>query len=271
MVLSGYFAFDYNSNLCFGLRDNKKMTNEKITDITLVLDRSGSMSIIQAATQTGVRNFIKDQQDNAKEFGLKTAITYVQFDDQYEVVVNGVDIQSFEPPELFPRGWTALYDAIGKTIHHTGARLRDLQSRLRPGKVLFVIVTDGEENASKEFKFEAIQKMITHQRDVYSWEFLFLGANLDAQKLGTSFGIARGSTMSYSASPLGATAAFAAASDASMLYNNARSRSANFSSASYQAQATLGVSNDFSDASDMKVTTASTAQPNVVKTGSGNV
>jgi hypothetical protein len=117
-----------------------------------------------------------------------------------------------------PRGTTALLDAIGRTINTIGERLTKTPESDRPAKVLIVILTDGLENASQEFKRPQILSMIKHQREVYSWEFLFLGANQDAIKAGSEIGIAPGSAVTFSAEPGGTAQAFAAVACASAAY-----------------------------------------------------
>jgi hypothetical protein len=107
-----------------------------------------------------------------------------------------------------PRGSTALFDAIGRTLVATGARLNAMPATQRPGKVLFVIQTDGYENASREFRAQQIQEMIAHQRDKYGWQFVFLGANQDAIMSAAQFGIPPGSALSYGATANGTMAAF---------------------------------------------------------------
>ncbi len=110
-------------------------------------------------------------------------LSLVQFDDQYEVVYLDKDINSADKlneATFQPRGMTALYDAIGRTINSVGQRLADLSEDERPDKVLFVIMTDGFENASQEFNSARISEMINHQRNIYKWKFMFIGANQDA-------------------------------------------------------------------------------------------
>lgn len=168
-------------------------------DITLVLDRSGSMDFIKKDVIGGFNKFLKEQQAIPGD----ATITLVQFDHIYEVVYEGKKLQEaslLDDTIYQPRGWTALLDAIGKTIDKTGKRLSDMSEDQRPEKVIFVIQTDGYENASKEFSNDKIISMITRQQDVYKWEFVFLGANQDAIATASKMGISATHSMTYQAS-----------------------------------------------------------------------
>lgn len=178
--------------------------NNNLTDITVVLDRSGSMSSVANDTKGGFDQFVNDQQKASGEANL----TLVQFDNQYEFVHRGKPIKDIPPLDFQPRGSTALLDAIGRAIIETGARLKGTSEHERPSKVVFVIITDGEENSSKEFKRSQINEMIKHQRDIYKWEFVFLGANQDVIKEAGDLGIATASAMSYAHNSRGVKAAF---------------------------------------------------------------
>lgn len=147
-----------------------------LTDITLVIDRSGSMEAIREDAEGGVNAFVREQ---AKQPG-EALLTLVQFDTQYEFVHEGVPVQQVPAYRLAPRGRTALLDAVGRAINETGERLAKMAEADRPGLVIFVIVTDGEENASAEFSKAQIKAKIDHQQSQYKWQFTFLGANQDA-------------------------------------------------------------------------------------------
>lgn len=177
-------------------------------DITVVLDRSGSMESIKSDTIGGFNTFLQEQKDTLDEGDL---LTLVQFDDQYEVVHDAVPLEKVEPLDdktFVPRGWTALLDALGRSINSTGARLAAMKEEDRPKKVIFVIVTDGLENRSKEFKHKQIMEMIEHQSEKYSWDFIYLGANQDAIKVGNSLGIATSDSMTYAATSSGTRGAW---------------------------------------------------------------
>lgn len=167
------------------------------TDITLVLDRSGSMEAVRSDTIGGFNAFLKDQQ-NA---GVGTAtITLVQFDDIYEPVYRAIALTDAPPlttKTFVPRGSTALLDAVGQAITETGARLAALPEAERPDKVIFVILTDGQENASHKCTMPQISDMIRHQRDTYNWEFVFLGANQDAIATAAQIGVNAEAALTY--------------------------------------------------------------------------
>jgi uncharacterized protein YegL len=185
------------------------MANEKLTDITFILDRSGSMESIRNDTIGGFNAFLDAQTKAPGE----AVVTLVQFDNEYEVDYQAVSAKLVRPLDsesFVPRGATALNDAIGRTVTETGKRLAAMAEKDRPGKVMIIIMTDGAENASTDYKgpsgIERIKKMIEHQKDVYSWAFLFLGANLNAQKTSTGYGIGAGNAMQYAAHGAGTKA-----------------------------------------------------------------
>lgn len=171
-------------------------------DITIVLDRSGSMNSIKDDTIGGFNTFLEEQ----KKLNDDDLLTLVQFDNEYEIIHNAVPLKEIEPltnKTFIPRGSTALLDALGRTINSTGARLAAMKEEDRPDKVIFVIITDGHENASREFKHENVMEMINHQSEKYSWDFIYLGANQDAIDVGTKLGIGAGSSMTYASTSVG--------------------------------------------------------------------
>lgn len=177
------------------------------TDITIILDRSGSMESVKADTIGGFNNFLSEQQKVEGEASL----SLVQFDDQYEVVYEDVDIQSADrltARTFQPRGSTALFDAVGRTIDAVGQRLAALPGAERPDKVLLVIMTDGFENASREFSADRISAMINHQHNVYQWEFMFIGANQDAVLSARAIGIQSSAALTYAANSEGTQIAY---------------------------------------------------------------
>ena len=179
-----------------------------LTDITVVLDRSGSMASVADDTRGGFDTFVADQ----KKAPGEAVLTLVQFDDTYEFVYNARPIRDIGKLEFVPRGSTALLDAIGRAINETGDRLRKMRESDRPGKVVFVIITDGQENASHEFTKAKVNDMISHQRNQYKWEFVFLGANQDAIQEASAIGISGLNAMTYSHNAGGVKAAFTATS-----------------------------------------------------------
>lgn len=167
------------------------MKNNKI-ELVFVLDRSGSMSGLEEDTIGGYNAFL----DNlAKEADVK--VTTILFDHLVETLYDGVSGRSarLNARQYFVRGSTALLDAVGKTIHTVDKRQLCTEPADRPAKTIFVITTDGMENASTEFSYDLIQKMITRQRTREGWEFIFMGANIDvraeSQKMGIDPDLAR--------------------------------------------------------------------------------
>lgn len=181
--------------------------NKDLTDITVVMDRSGSMSSCRSDAEGGINSLIEEQ----KKLPGQVIFSLVQFDDQYEFVYNGVPLTDVKPVTIIPRGWTALLDAVGRAIAETGERLKKLEADERPGLVVFVIVTDGLENMSKEYTLDRIKQMIEHQQSKYKWQFTYLGANQDAFQVAGNMGIHKSAVSNYDAEEKTA-GAFAAAS-----------------------------------------------------------
>lgn len=166
---------------------------DDLTDITLVVDRSGSMESIRDDAEGGINALITDQ---AAQPG-QALLTLVQFDTEYEFIHRGVAIGRVPRYRLSPRGSTALLDAVGRAINETGSRLAALPEAERPGLVVFVVMTDGHENASREFSKADIRKMIEHQQNTYSWKFTFLGADASAFDEASSMGMDAGAAAQY--------------------------------------------------------------------------
>ncbi len=172
------------------------MVRSDYTHISLVLDRSGSMSTIRTDTIGGLNTFLKDQ----REVAGRVTVSMVQFDTEYEVLYNGVelaDVKDLTEDTFVPRGMTALLDASARMINETGDLLSAMGEDDRPSKVLFVMITDGHENSSKEFNLDQVKGMITKQTDDFNWEFVFLGANIDAVSVAGSYGIAASNAIKY--------------------------------------------------------------------------
>ncbi len=153
-----------------------------LTDITMVVDRSGSMASIRSDAEGGINSFVSQQQQEPGE----ALLTLVQFNTTYDFIHSGILIKQVPAYRLQPSGSTALLDAVGRAINETGSRLAAMEETQRPGLVVFVIVTDGQENASREFHRGQIRQMIEHQQSVYRWQFTFLAANQDAFAEGAS-------------------------------------------------------------------------------------
>lgn len=171
------------------------MTKPNSTEIIFVVDRSGSMTSIAADMRGGFDTFIAKQ----KETPGDCKVTLTQFDDHYDVVYSARPLNEVAALALEPRGSTALLDAVARTINETGGRLKKLRESERPSQVLFVIITDGQENASREFTKERVFKMISHQREKYNWEFVFLGANQDSITTAQDMGISVSNAVTFNA------------------------------------------------------------------------
>lgn len=170
-------------------------TNEK-TLIVCVLDRSGSMGSIIEDAIGGFNEFIREQ----KKLEDEATMTVALFDDKYELLYNNIpipEVPEFTRETWSPRGMTALYDAIGKTINDVKHANSKLDKSDRPDKTLFCIITDGLENTSKEFKSGMVRTMIEECEKKLGWSFVYLAANQDAFNVGTSFGISTGNTFNF--------------------------------------------------------------------------
>lgn len=167
-----------------------------LTELVFILDRSGSMSGLEADTIGGFNSMIAKQKKGEGE--VLTSV--VLFDDEAEVLHDRVDIFKVEPMndnQYFVRGCTALLDAVGGAIHHIGNVQKYAREEDRPEKTLFIITTDGMENASKRCSYEDVKKKIERQKECYGWEFLFLGANIDAIEVAGRFGINANRAVNY--------------------------------------------------------------------------
>ena len=161
----------------------------KFTEIVFILDRSGSMAGLEADTIGGFNSLIQKQK---REDG-KAVVSTVLFDDKCEVLHDRKDlmeIASLTEEDYYVRGCTALLDAVGGAIHHIGNVHKYARPEDRPERTLVIITTDGMENASRKYRYENVKRMIERQKERYGWEFLFLGANMDAVSVAGRFGIA---------------------------------------------------------------------------------
>lgn len=162
------------------------MTKADLCEVVILLDRSGSMSPISRDVIGGFRTFV----DAQKAFPGECRLTLAQFDSLgIEITIENMPVDKVPDLVFEPRGGTPLFDAIGETINSVGARLARMPEDHRPGKVIFVIITDGEENQSRKFKLEQIRGMIRRQQDEWKWEFAYIGANVDAFSEAASLGI----------------------------------------------------------------------------------
>lgn len=182
------------------------MTSPHRTDITILLDRSGSMASVQSDVEGGFAEFLEDQ----RKIPGDCALSLTQFDSEgIDEVYVARPVGSAPGLELKPRGMTPLLDALGRTLVRTGERLAAMEERTRPGRVLFVIITDGKENASREYTKPRVRELIDRQRRVYQWEFIYLGANVDAFAEAGAMGISAEYAAGYQPSPQGIRQAFA--------------------------------------------------------------
>ena len=186
---------------------------KNLTELVFILDRSGSMTGLESDTIGGYNAMLEKQR---KEEG-EAFVTTILFDDEYEILHNRVNIKRVNPitdREYYVRGMTALLDAVGKTINKTVKAIIKSDEDEQPSNVLFVIITDGMENASREFSYKKIKQMIEHEKEKYSWEFIFLGANIDAIATAAKFGIDEDKASNYHADSLGTMLNFESVSDA---------------------------------------------------------
>lgn len=163
---------------------------ENLTELVFILDRSGSMSGLESDTIGGFNSLIGKQKKEAGEAIVSTVL----FDDACDVIHDRIkikDVPKLTEKEYYVRGCTALLDAVGGAIHHIGNIHKYAREEDRPGKTLFVITTDGLENASTKYSIDKVKKMIERQKKKHNWEFLFLGANIDAIKAAEGMGIDR--------------------------------------------------------------------------------
>ena len=184
---------------------------DDFTDITVVLDRSGSMAAVADDTIGGFNQFLLDQK-RAPGDGV---LTLVQFDNEYEFVHTAkplADVPPLSPATFIPRGSTALLDAIARAIGETHERIVKMPEGDRPGTVIFVILTDGHENSSREATLETVFARITEQQEKRGWKFIFLGANQDAIKSAARLGIGAGTSLSYAHTGGGSRHAFGSSS-----------------------------------------------------------
>jgi len=169
------------------------MTRSDLTHLYFLLDRSGSMQSIKTDTEGGFSAFVEEQRRAVGE----CRVTLAQFDDQYEIVFADTPVANIDRINLQPRGSTALLDAMGRLITEAGAALAALPEDQRPGSVVVAIMTDGLENASREWTHPAVKALVEQQTTAYQWQFLYMGADQDAIDVGTGLGVGAAHTVSY--------------------------------------------------------------------------
>jgi hypothetical protein len=183
-----------------------------LTELVFILDRSGSMSGLESDTIGGYNALLKKQKEGPGE----AIVTTVLFDDNYELLHDRINVKGIRPiteKEYFVCGCTALLDAIGKSINKIVNVQRNTNEQEQAGKVMFVITTDGMENASKEYNYEKIKKMVEWQKEKYGWEFIFIGANIDAISTAAKFGISSNRAANYNADGQGTRLNYEAVND----------------------------------------------------------
>lgn len=176
------------------------MTNPDYTHIAAVVDRSGSMSVVKDDMIGGLNAFFEDQ----AQLTGKCLVDYIQFDTKFERVFADVRVGAARAV-LEPRGGTALLDAVARTIVELGEKLDAMPEADRPGKVLVIIVTDGFENSSREWTYASVKELVDKQTNEFSWDFVFLGANIDAVQVGGMFGVHADKAMTFDVTKTGQT------------------------------------------------------------------
>jgi uncharacterized protein YegL len=186
---------------------------KNLTELVFILDRSGSMAGLEGDTIGGFNAMIEKQKGETGEALVSTVL----FDNESVVIHDRVDIQKIAPltrKEYYVRGCTALLDAVGMAVHHIGNVHKYARAEDRPEKTVFVITTDGMENASREYTYDRLKAMIERQKERYGWEFLFLGANIDAAKEAARFGIRADFAANYHADSKGTGVIYDTVNDA---------------------------------------------------------
>lgn len=197
------------------------------------------MATVAADTIGGFNTFLKKQRSAP---GTAT-ITLNQFDHEFETIIANQNVEQakkLNTETYVPRGMTALLDAVGRSINETGARLNALPEHLRPSKVLFVIITDGIENASKEYFPEQVKGLIEHQQQHYNWEFVFLGAKQDAILTARRYGIGAANAMTYAHTDIGTQTAFCSVADNTVAFRGGLTKSASFTASDRAKQQQAG-------------------------------
>lgn len=198
------------------------MANKELTFVAFIVDRSGSMDGLQNAVIEGFNAYMKEQRNAAG----KAIMSLILFDDRYEVPFDKIDVQAMPDltHEVFvPRGTTALFDSIGRTIINTEDWIASLPEEERPGKVLFIITTDGQENASTDFQHQKISDMIKFQREIQGWEFMFTSSNLETAAMASTLNIPKGNIMTMDNTGKGYVNTYMAVSAANVRYRSSNS------------------------------------------------
>lgn len=186
---------------------------KNLTELVMILDRSGSMGGLESDTIGGYNSMLKKQGETEGEVLVSTVL----FDDRSEVLFDRVPLEELPQmtdKEYYVRGCTALLDAVGGAIRHIGNVHKYAREEDRPEKTIFVITTDGLENASREYSYDIVKRMVERQKEKYGWEFLFLGANIDAIETAGKFGISADRAANYHSDHIGTALNYEVLADA---------------------------------------------------------
>lgn len=200
---------------------------QNLTDITILLDRSGSMQTIKKDMEGAFDSFIESQ---AKIENDECVVNLFQFDVECDNVYENRPISLVPPLSITPRGMTALFDALGTIIQKTGERLSRVPEEDRPARVVFVIITDGAENSSREYTSDQIKEIIQHQSKTYNWQFVYLGANQDSFASASQIGILASSTQDYNPTTEGINVMWSSVGDSLAAFRMMETSSMSFSS-----------------------------------------
>jgi hypothetical protein len=203
------------------------MTKENFTSINVIIDRSGSMLGLAADTIGSFNTFLTEQ----KAVPGEAAFTLCTFNTDYQLLHDFIKLETvpdLDAKAYRPSGGTALLDAVGTTIDSVGQKLAAMPESDRPSKVIFLIITDGEENSSRRYTKEKIKAMVELQRNTYQWEFVFMGANIDAFSVGQSLGIAGNNSVTYEATKGGTHQLYGSVSNSMKSYRSSNAQQVDF-------------------------------------------
>jgi len=188
------------------------------TEIVVVLDKSGSMASTKDDVIGGFNRFLDEQ----KKLPGECTLTMVLFDQSYEfkLACPVRDLQPLDNKTYVPGGMTALLDAVGRAVNETGRRLAALEEAQRPDKVIVVVITDGQENSSREHSLQVVREMLEHQQSKYNWKFIFLGADIDSFADAAKMGISQDFAVNFTKSKMGVACLYRGISDAVSNYRS---------------------------------------------------
>ena len=192
-----------------------------MTEMVFIIDRSGSMSGMEKDTVGGFNSTISRQ----KDLDERTYVSLVFFNDKSTVICDREDLNQVKcltEKDYYPLGCTALLDAVGDAIHHIGNVHKYARREDVPDKTVFVIITDGLENASRIYTYKDIKREISNKKEKYGWEFLFLGANIDAECEAQKMGIEKDRAVNYQCDPVGVKATYKAVAEFCHTMRNTR-------------------------------------------------